>query len=100
MVGFGSLGGIGRAAMGTRAGQALVGSKVGQTVTRQGTRFVPKNTNFLVNQDGFNMPRIGKIADPAQPSPLVDRIGMAELEAKRRLSRGKRKIQGAVERVK
>ena len=86
--------------MGTRAGQGLLGSKLGQTVTRQGTRFTPKNTNFLINQDGFNMPRIGKIADATQPSPLMDRVGMAELEAKRRLSRGKRKVQGAVERVK
>ena len=86
--------------MGTRAGQGLLGSKLGQTVTRQGTRFMPKNTNFLINQDGFNMPRIGQIADAAQPSPLMDRVGMAELEAKRQLSRGKRKVQGAVERVK
>ena len=99
-VGFGSLGGVGRAAMGTRAGQGLLGSKLGQTVTRQGTRFTPKNTNFLINQDGFQMPKIGKIADAAQPSPLMDRVGMAELEAKRQLSRGKRKVQGAVERVK
>ena len=92
-VGFGSLGGVGRAAMGTRAGQGLLGSKLGQTITRQGTRFTPKNTNFLINQDGFQMPKIGKIADAAQPSPLMDRVGMAELEAKRQLSRGKRKIQ-------
>ena len=99
-VGFGSLGGVGRAAIGTRAGQGLLGSKVGQTITRQGTRFMPKNTNFLVNRDGFNMPRIGKIADAGQPSPLMDRVGMAELEAKRQLSRGKRKVQGAAERVK
>ena len=86
--------------MGTKAGQRFLSSKVGQTITRQGTRFMPKNTNFLVNRDGFNMPRIGKIADATQPSPLMDRVGMAELEAKRQLSRGRRKVQGAAERVK
>ena len=72
MVGFGSLGGVGRAAMGTRAGQGLLGSKLGQTVTRQGTRFTPKNTNFLINQEGFVAPSIKQVNPSHKEALLYD----------------------------
>ena len=82
------------------AGGKVLQSKPAQKVLGERLNFTPKDSRFLVNQEGFRAPKIGKTADAAQPSPLMDRVGMAELEVKRQLSRGKRKIQGVVERVK
>ena len=44
--------------MGTRAGQGLLASKLGRNITKQGTKFVPKDTRFLVNREGFVAPKV------------------------------------------
>lgn len=55
-----------------------------------GKKIKPKDTRFLINQLGFNAPAA---KSTTVSMPFKDKFAMAELDAKRKLSRGWRDVK-------